>query len=297
MRILALSLTVATLAGCHIGGSNGSGGAGSGMFWFANCGESCKPEDHPVAAGGAHTTINVTGANFASVRSTNPSVATFTPNNQSVEVLSGQPGTTRLELLDGGGRLIADAELTVVATAKLTVDHGWKGQQPLVLEGQELAFHVTTLDAQGHITKGSGAVSFAFSGTVGRAVLPVEGDAIGFVGTPGAGAITASCPDTTVTQPFTIVGLGEITLLAMTAQTLPDGTAIVTVVPQSAGGAVYGGPCDWHTSDPSVTLATDVGPALHLGPGTVSVFNLTRAGTFDLSCTLAGQTAMVTVTR
>src|SRR4051812_42809715 len=109
MRILALSLTLATLAGCHLGGSESNGGAGSATFWFANCGESCRPEDHPVAAGGAHTTINFTGAHFSSVRSTNPSVATFTPNNQSIEVVSGSPGVTRLELLDGGGRLMADA--------------------------------------------------------------------------------------------------------------------------------------------------------------------------------------------
>ncbi|MDB4970492.1 MAG: hypothetical protein JWN44_6181 [Myxococcales bacterium] len=296
MRTLALGLTIAMLAGCHIGGGTGSGN-GNVTFWFANCGETCKPEDHPVAAGGAHTTINVTGAKFTTVRSSNPSVATFTNNNQSVEVISGSPGTTSLELLDGGNRIIASAEVSVEATARLAVDHGWKSGEPLVLEGQQMVFHVTTLDAQGRTTKGSGAVAFALGGTLARAVLPLSGDAIGFVGTPGAGSIAASCPETTVTQPFTIVGLAEITAITMSAQTLPDDTAIVSVVPQSALGAVYGGPCDWQTSDPSVTLATDVGPALHLGPGTVSVFNLTRPGTFTLSCTLAGQTAMVTVTR
>lgn len=297
MRHLSLVLIGLGLAGCHaFGGSSGGAGAG-GSLYFANCGEGCTLPDHPVAAGGAHTTINVTNLGFASVRSSDPTVATFSRNGQSIEVISGAPGTTELELLDAQGGLVTQATLTVEATALLRVDHGWTGATPLILEGQPLAFHVTTLDAHGRTTKGSGAVSFALDGSLAPTIVPVNGDAIGFVGSAGAGHVTASCPDTSVTQSFTVVPASAITALTTSSQTLANDSAIVSVVPESAAGAVYGGPCVWKSSDPSVTLASDVGPALDLGPGTVSVFNLTRAGSFTVSCTLAGRTAMVTVSR
>ena len=70
------------------------------------------------------------------------------------------------------------------------------------------------------------------------------------------------------------------------------------MVPQSAGGPVYtGGPCDWQVSDPSITLDADVTPRLDLGAGEVAVFNINRPGSFTISCTVAGQTSSVTVSR
>src|SRR5262249_24621221 len=134
-------------------------------------------------------------------------------------------------------------------------------------------------------------------GTLSRAIVPVDGDAIGFVGTPGSGTISASCPDASVAQTFSIVPLTSITSLAMSAQTLPDDSAIVSVVPQSTSRAPCARPCDWPTPDASLTLDADVGPALGLAPGTISVFNLPRPGTFTITCTLAGKTASVAVQR
>ena len=64
----------------------------------------------------------------------------------------------------------------------------------------------------------------------------------------------------------------------MNAQVQPNNQAVVTVVPQSAGGPVYTGGCQWQVSDPSITLDADVTPRLDLGAGEVAVFNINRPG-------------------
>jgi hypothetical protein len=281
------------LAGCHIGGS---GSGGSNTFYFDNCGPDCSLSQHTVAAGGGHTTVDVT-VPFAAVQSSNPSVARFTKNGSRVEVDAGVPGTTMLQVLDASGRILAQAQLTVEATATLTISRGWQGAAPVVLEGQPLVLHVTTHNARGDITKGDGSVSFALSGSLMNDIVPVSGDAIGFVGSPGSGNVTASCTSATLGQPITVVPATALTGLNLSGTTQPNEQAIVSMVPQSSSGPVYAGPCRWTTSDPSVTLASDIGPSLELGPGTLSVFNLTRPGSFTVTCQLAGLSSSVTLTR
>lgn len=295
MRTLTFLLLGLGLAGCHLE-AGGSGAGANNTFYFDNCGPDCSLSQHTVAAGGAHTTVDVNGM-FASVQSTNPSVATFTKNGSRVEVISGVPGTTMLQILDAAGRLIAQAQLTVEATATLTTMRGWQGAAPLVLEGQPLVLHVTTRNARGEVTKGSGAVSFTLAGSLMPDIVPVDGDGIGFVGGPGSGSITASCPNATLTQPITVVPATALTALAASGSTQPNQQAIVSIVPQSSSGPVYAGPCRWTTTDPSVTLASDIGPSLELPPGTLSVFNLTRPGSYTVTCQLAGLSASVTLAR
>jgi hypothetical protein len=202
-----------------------------------------------------------------------------------------------MQILDAAGRIIAQQQLTVEATATLTTTHGWQGSTPLVLEGQPLVMHVTTHNAHGDVTKGDGSVSFALGGSLMPDILPVDGDAIGFVGSPGSGSITASCPNATLSEPITVVPVTALTALNLSGSTQPNEQAIVSMVPQSTSGPVYAGPCRWTTSDPSVTLASDIGPTLELGAGTLSVFNLTRPGSYTVTCQLAGLSATVQLTR
>ena len=176
-------------------------------------------------------------------------------------------------------------------------NRGWNGAVPLVLEGETMTFHVTTLDSNGKITKGDGSVNFALGGTLTPEVALVDGDSIAFAGTAGAGSIDASCPNASLSQAISVVPASAISALNMQQQLQPNDQAVITVVPQSAAGPVYTGGCAWKVSDPSLTLDADVPPRLDLGAGEVAVFNINRPGTFTISCTVAGQTATVGVTR
>jgi hypothetical protein len=298
MRLQHLFLSLGlVLSGCALHDSGGSNG--SPTLQFDNCSSDCGLDLNGVAAGGAHTTILVSGGvHFVSAQSSNPAVAKFTADGAGkVDVESGAPGTATLQLLDGAGHVVASGNVSVVPTATLRPNRGWNGAAPLVLEGEPMTFHVTTLDANGKITKGDGSVDFALSGPLKPSVALVEGDAIAFVGTAGSGVIDATCPNTTLSQMIEIVPVSALTALNMTAQVQPNDQAVVTVVPQSAGGPVYTGGCQWQVSDPSITLDADVTPRLDLGAGEVAVFNVNRPGSFTIGCTLAGQTSSVTVSR
>ena len=291
---LALSLG---LSGCALHGS-GSGG-GNPTLQFDNCSSDCGLDQNGVAAGGAHTAILVNGGvRFVAAQSSDPAVAKFTVDGASkVDVESGVPGTANIELTDASGHVVASGVVTVVPTATLRPNRGWTGAAPIVLEGETMTFHVTTLDANGKITKGDGSVDFTVGGTLQPTVALVDGDAIAFTGSAGSGTIDATCPDASVSQPIDVVPAAAITALDMTQTLQQDDQAVVTVVPQSANGPVYTGGCDWKVSDTSVTLDADVTPRLDLGAGEVAVFNLNRPGSYTISCTVAGQTASVTVSR
>ena len=296
VRHLFLALTVG-LGGCALHGSGTSDGTPT--LQFDNCSSDCALDQNGVAAGGAHTTILVNGGvHFVSASSSNLAVAKFTADGAGkVDVESGVAGSAELSLLDASNRVVATGVVTVVPTAQLRPNRGWSGAAPLVLEGETMTFHVTTLDANGKITKGDGSVDFTVGGTLQPTVALVDGDAIAFTGSAGSGTIDATCPDASVSQPIDVVPAAAITALDMTQTLQQDDQAVVTVVPQSANGPVYTGGCDWKVSDTSVTLDADVTPRLDLGAGEVAVFNLNRPGSYTISCTVAGQTASVTVSR
>ena len=298
MRVQTFFLSLGlVLSGCALKGTDNSGAAPT--LQFDNCSSDCGLDQNGVAAGGAHTTILVSGGvHFVSAQSSNPSVAKFTADGAGkVDVESGAAGSAELQLLDAAGHVVETGTVNVVPTAQLRANRGWNGAAPLVLEGETMTFHVTTLDANSKITKGDGSVDFALGGTLKPAVALVDGDAIAFVGTAGSGTIDASCPNATLSQPIDIVPASALTTLNMTEQLQPNDQVVVTVVPQSAGGPVYTGGCDWQVSDASVTLDADVTPRLDLGAGEVAVFNVNRPGSFTVTCTLAGQTQSVTFSR
>ena len=300
MRLQPLALAVSvgfSLAGCALHGEGA--GVGTPTLQFDNCSSDCGLDQNGVAAGGAHTTILVNGGvRFVGARSSDPAVALFTADGDGkIDVESGVPGTATLQLVDAAGHVVASGVVSVVPTATLRPNQGWTGAVPIVLEGTAMTFHVTTLGADGKITKGDGSVSFALGGTLQPTVALVDGDAIAFTGSAGTGTIDASCPNADLSQTIDVVPASAVTALQMSELVQPNDQAVVTVVPQSAGGPVYTGGCDWKVSDTSVTLDADVTPRLDLGAGEVAVFNLNRAGSFTISCTAAGQTASVTVSR
>jgi hypothetical protein len=154
-------------------------------------------------------------------------------------------------------------------------------------------------------------VQFALTGTLSDAVLPLDGDEVGFVGTAGEGLITASCPNASIAQAITVVPQSEITTLqtgittglgalgpnVTSFATAADGSVTVVVTATAAIGDVYAGPCVWTVSDPSVTLTTQLASSLDLEPNTISLFEVNRPGSYTATCTLAGLTSTVTLTR
>jgi hypothetical protein len=261
-----------------------------------------------MAAGGANATISVALANgysFSQVRSSNASVAQFAvgggAGGLSVSAISGAAGTTQLQLIDYNGKLTDQVTVTVNTTAKLTTTKGWTGAAPLVLEGSTQIFHVTTVDAQGNTLLGTGSVAFDVAAPLEKAAAITFGDEQGFTGHAGAGAITASAPATSVSQPITIVPLSALTNLAATVQantTDSSGTyANVDVVANSAAGTVYGASCGWTISDPSVTVNSQVAASLESPARASTKLLLGKPGTFSATCVIGAVWTTVTLHR
>jgi hypothetical protein len=313
MRIVGL-LVVATLAafamlvaGCGIG-TKSEGQLGHASFAWEECFLGCSVADNPMAAGGAQAQINVSLANgfsFNQVRSSNPSVATAAiggSNGLNLALTSASPGQTQVQLIDASGKLVDQVTVSVTQTAKLNVSTGWNGAAPIVVEGSTQSFHVTTVDANNHTLIGTGSVTFEIVDPLQHEDRLVFGDSVAFSGHAGAGTITARAPATSVVQAVTIVPLTALTSLSPTVKAnTVDSTGThgnVTVVANSAGGAVYGVHCTWSIADPSVMLESEsTTSALDSAPLSTTRFLLTRPGTFEATCVSGAVSTTVTLQR
>jgi hypothetical protein len=297
MRTLLLAFPILALGACSVG----LAGSSTPEIVFTGCANTCAADDWKLAAGGAHATAHLTGGLPTTVRSSDPSIVTAVTHDKpdaDIELFTGAPGTATIEALDDRGHTLATATAVVEPTAVLEIQRPSGGSTvPLLLEGTPQILTTVTQDANRHVTRGDGSVEFTLSGTLSDAYLPLVGDAIAVVGKPGSGTITATCPDANAQQAVTVVPASAITGLLATTTPEPDGTVVVGVVPTSDQGMVYAGNCDWSGMAPTVTLQQQLASTLSLGPGTLSIFTLTRPGSFDVTCTLAGKTATVTLTR
>jgi hypothetical protein len=304
--LVVASLVVVVLgSGCLV---RSEGQLGHASFSWEDCLLGCTISDNPMAAGGASAAMSVSlasGYYFTQVRSTNPAVANVAIGGGaglSVSVVSGSPGQTKVQLLDAGGKLIDEVTVNVSATARLAITQGWTGAAPLILEGSTQTFHVTTVDVHGHTLIGTGSVTFDLTD-------PLEpgddtftfGDATVFSGHAGAGTITAQAPTASLVQPITVVPLTALT--GVTASAQPNTTddsgvyANVTVVANSASGAVYGAPCGWTANDASVTVQSQTAASLEAAAGTTTKFLLGKSGTFSATCAVGAVSTSVALTR
>ncbi|HEX4457839.1 MAG TPA: hypothetical protein VIA18_07700 [Polyangia bacterium] len=305
-KLTGLAIILAA-SGCFYDPSstnNGNGNNGNGVSLLYPDGGDLAT--HPIAAGGARTTIEVIGTQIDEVRSSDPTVAMFTVDGgQTVDVVSGVAGATTIQVFLGG-KLMATNSVIVVDTSSLgIVSQGWLGNAPTLVAGASEVLHVTTVGADGNSTRGDGAVHFQLVGDLAAAVVPVDGDAIGFSGalpagvTSGTGTIIASCPATQLSVLVNVVDPSLVNDLVVDSPptTSSDGSASVAIAAQLAdGSSVYSDPCVWSVSDSSVTLADEIS-GLDVGAGTLTIFNLTRTGTFTATCTMAGLSRTVTLQR
>jgi hypothetical protein len=294
-------------AGCGLGGKS-EGQLGHASFAWTECLFGCSVTDNPMAAGGARGEIQVSlaqGYSFNQVRSSNPSVATAAiggTNGLDLVINSGAPGQTQLQLVDASGKLVDHVTVTVTQTAKLALTQGWTGAAPLVLEGSTQTFHVTTEDANNHTLIGTGSVAFDLTDPLQHADTIVFGDSYAFTGHAGSGTITARAPAVTLVQPVTIVPPSAITSLTGTVKpNTTDSTGVyanVEVVANSAAGAVYGVPCGWTTTDPSVLVESQsTTSSLDAAPKSIAKLKLNAHGAFGATCTVGAVSTTVTVSR
>jgi hypothetical protein len=236
-------------------------------------------------------------AHFADVHSSDDTIVQFVPNGAKIEAFTGVPGTAVLEIVGNAGEVV-HRNVVVEAAATLDIKRVDPAAGPVrVLEGTPQIFHVITKAADGQVTRGDGAVQFALSGTLSVALVPVDGDAVAFSGTPGLGRVVASCPSATATQDVTVVAMAEVSSLTSSVTAQPDGTALVFVGALSADGAVYAGACSWSGMDPSVKLDAQVPASIDFSATSLSTFVLDRPGSYTATCTMAGRSATMTLTR
>jgi hypothetical protein len=254
-----------------------------------------------LTAGGARTNITLHLGNRSATRvaSTDETVATFfLASASSVEMLTGQPGSVQLEVYDSTDELLAvSPQISVEAPAALRSDQGWpSGQNPRVVAGEPASLHVTAYASDGIALGGSGAVRFSLDGTLVSLTRPLDGDELPFTGTPGGGTITASSSSASTAVDISVVARDEVTAVTMTSGALTDDTFVVTATAQTHDGSVYTGACAW-SADPAVTLASDIGPTLELGPGEMAVFHVASPGRYTITCEVAGQRSEVAIVR
>lgn len=309
MRVFGL-LVVATVAaftmlGCF--GSRSEGQLGHASFAWQECLLGCSVTDNPMAAGNAKAEISVSlasGYSFNTVTSSNQAVAQVAlsgSNGLNVAVTSGSAGQTQLQLIDAHGKTVDQVTITVTETAKLSITQGWTGTAPLVLEGSNQTFHVTTVDANNHTLIGTGAVSFEISDPLQHADTIVFGDSFAFSGHAGAGTITARTSAVTLVQPVTVVPLTALTSVTGTVQAnTTDSSGVyanVDVVANSTAGAVYGAPCGWTVNDQSVTMQSQSTPSLESAAKSSTKFKLALPGTFSATCAIGAVSTTVSLHR
>jgi hypothetical protein len=306
-NMFLVSIFAVAVSGCV---SRTGGQLGHASFSYEECLFGCATSDNNLAAGGARASINVSlasGYSFAAVHSTNIAAATFTIGGDisgtTINAISGSPGSTLLQLLDGSGHLVDQTTINVEATATLAVTRGWSGAAPLILAGSPQSFHVTTTDAGGRTTIGTGSVAFSLLGTLSpTASIGLGGDSFGFEGSPGSGSVIATTQSgASARLDVTVVPASAVISLNATRHsntTDSSGTyANVDITAYSPSGPVYGAQCSWTASDPSVTVRSQSVASLEHAPMATTQLSLGRPGTFVATCSVGTLSTSVQLTR
>src|SRR5262249_9766463 len=121
------------------------------------------------AVGAEVATATVLDASILQVLAIMPGSTTGSFN---VRVKAGEPGSTKMTVLDPAGTEIDHATITILPTAEIGIDKGWDGEVLNVLAGQPIPVHATTWGSKHEDLTGVGAVQFAYSGVLQAASPP-----------------------------------------------------------------------------------------------------------------------------
>lgn len=286
-----LPLLALLLAACF---TSNEGQRRNAQFTYDVCLFGCDLATLYLAAGGARAGISVAPASgipqFTSVSTSNPEVATFARSGTGhVTVTTAQPGAADLILLDGTGKEIDRATVTVKPTTTLAFDKGWgNAMGPTVLGGSSHLLHTTTRNGD-DILVGTGAVKFTLSGTIrpGDGVL-LFGDSISFVADPGAGGVAGDCIDAHIVIPVTAVATGSLTSVELSPATITFARTArgkVSATVRAGQVAVIGAECTWSSSPAGLNAPSHRGGGT-LGAGATSTWEFAgAAGTYTATCT------------
>ena len=306
MKITAILLPTALLAGCSLdlglgdGGSPGKLGRARFDYGCELLGD-CGVADHQLADSGARHALTVTmnsGYAYSSIESSDPSVATLAMDpsepHSIVDIVTGHPGTTDLVLLDTDGVTVDRATLTVEPTTTLTP--GWSGRPNVVIDSSHHV-KVTTLDAGGRVTIGSGSVKFDVSGALtGSSVFEFD-DGIELLATAiGSGHVEAHVDNAIAALDVDVIPASAIDSVSASNQQVldgPDYQISYDVVFATVTGPAYGGECEWAMSDSSVSVISQLPGSLEKAPLTTVTFGLERSGDFTATCTAGGAAPFV----
>jgi hypothetical protein len=269
----------------------------------------CNPRSNSLASGGARAHVIVSGGSsgcggtaslsFVTARSTAPNVATFTGTGQVVDVVTGQPGTTELELYDGPGALIDRIAVTVADVATLSFTPA--AASPLLLVGAPEEVTVEPLDAMGRTILG-GVLTVTGEGAV-MIDSAASGADVRFHTAAGPGALVATLGPTTARLELEGVTPEAVSqLVVLSSQSTPRTTgavASVTVALQALTAAdprpVVGARCAWTPSDPLVTVES-AGTSSFSDPRMSNVLVIGKLGAYKATCTVGGATITIDLT-
>jgi hypothetical protein len=315
---VALAALALSVSGCMAARARGQ--LGHASFVYEGCSADCDVIGNRLAAGGANAIIDVDlepGFRLASVRSSNPGVATFTIGTSdaglAIHAVSGAAGRTQLQLFDPVGQLIDEIGVGTAATAHLGYGAvSTYGGAVTLLQGGSQAFRVTTQDDSGKTTLGHGSVRFA----VGGPLVPVDAhtlrpaldaasaasDALAFTATePGAGLVHAFVDaGVGVTLPVDVVAATDlVAIVATVGPNSGDGSDVfanVDVVARTADTPVYGASCDW-TVDAPATVEAQTLSALDSPARSTTRFRLPEPGAYLARCAVGSLTTSVVLRR
>jgi hypothetical protein len=267
----------------------------------------------PLAAG-ASDGISISVSSTTTIdhaTSSDPAVLTLgamtnsAPGAYDVPVTAGSPGSATLTIYDPTGKVIDQTTVEVAATTSITLS---TPSGLTLLEGQSYAVHATTIGAGGATLAGSGAIHFAYSGSLVSAA-PTNAFCTGDCGyftaaTAGDGEANVTAVSASAPLQLHVVPASAIDALSFASATVsfaPNGGGSVAYTLKSSGAVVFTGgtelTCTSSNSAVAAPMAQFFGATLAPSATTGSVaIGSGSAGTATITCSVGGRQATVNVT-
>jgi hypothetical protein len=306
---LPSSLLFALLAaatGCSV---TTEGADGHATFSYDSLGSMSVPlaagaSDGITASVPSGTTVDhATSSNTAVL-----TIGTMTTNSAGgydFPVTGGNPGSSVFTIYDPTGKVIDQTTVEVAATTSITLS---TPSGLTLLEGQSYAVHATTIGAGGATLAGSGAIHFAYTGSLASAA-PTNAFCTGDCGyftatTAGDGEANVTALSASAPLQLHVVPASAIDTLSFASATLsiaPNGVGSMAYTLKSSGTIVYTGGTELTCTSSNATVAASMtqlfGSTLATSTTTGSIaIGSGPAGTATITCSVGGQQASFDVT-
>ena len=227
-------------------------------------------------------------------------LGSFGASLASFSITTGQPGKADLVIANSSGAELGRATIDVEATARLELQQGWTDAAgPTILTASQQLLHVTTIDAAGDVTAGTGSVHFSLTGPLSRlnetTLRDVPGgDEIVFIGmSPGTGTVDATCVNTSTSVTVNVIDANAVTDLTLT-RVFP-GSNQIAVTASANGRLVFGAQCEWSVP-PDGTFGINWIGGGWIGESAPTVYDFVNVKYgFTETCTLVGSSLSASI--